>query len=148
MSILNNISKKMGEAAKTVGDAAKTATKKTEDLLEISKLNKSISTAQDKITSICTGLGKIVYEKFRNGEEVDEQLADGCRQIVELENEIASIKEKIEDIKKKDKDSAQPVPAEGDEQPPAQQPKKFCPSCGAKLLEGSKFCPSCGEKVN
>lgn len=169
MSFLDNITKKVGGAAKSVGDAAKTATKKTEDMVEISKLNKSISTEQDKISKAYTELGKIAYGRFKKGEAIDPAFTEGCQQLVGFEKNIAVLKEKIEEIKKKSAEDdakqqvnkgAQAAPAEAEAKAQkAQEPqenisqsdenaeKKFCKSCGARINCDAKFCPCCGSKL-
>lgn len=165
MPFLDNISKKMGEAARTVGGAAKSVARKSEDMLETTKLNREISSEGNRIEKIYLELGKIAYNKFKNTGVIDEELLDGCKQIVDIENNIASIKEKIEEIKRKSEEEAHSR-QDASEQPQGQEPdnaqgetaenevkaeeqpaKKFCPDCGAKLVEITKFCPSCGAKL-
>jgi rubrerythrin len=165
MSLFNDITKKMGDAAKSVGDAAKSTVKKSEDMLEVSKLNREISSEQNKIEKIYLDLGKAAYNKYKATGKVDDELLEGCKQIDELENKIASIREKIEEIKDKDDnkeiepqadelqhqeaDKAVGQDAPKEEAGPAegQGARKFCPNCGEKLTGVTKFCPSCGGKL-
>jgi rubrerythrin len=167
LSLLNDITKKMGDAAKTVGDAAKSAAKKSEEMLEVSKLNREISSEENKIEKINNELGKIVYNKYKASGNIDDELSGGCKQIDELENNIASIKEKIEEIKHKeeleklsnqaeekglkmhgaDNTEDQAAPTEEPLEDEGQSVKKFCPNCGEKLTDATKFCPNCGGRL-
>lgn len=158
--------------SKKVGDVAKTAAKKSEELLETTKLNRSISAEEDKIKGIMSDIGKAVYKKYQCGQSIDEDLLDSCRQISEAEKNIAATREKIMAIKNETKDE---VNFEATQQgqytgtdtakgfsgipqmhgsevqtEPQYTPAPaagFCSSCGAPISEGVKFCSSCGNRL-
>ncbi|KPU45106.1 double zinc ribbon [Oxobacter pfennigii] len=137
MSFLDNLTKK-------VGDAAKVAAKRSEGFMETTKLNMAISSDEGRIKAIYNQLGELTYNKFKAGEISDGELAALCLQIREIENNIAELKEKIEEIRlTKDHETA-----ESSYTPPASaEEKKFCSSCGAEVSAGAKFCSSCGTSL-
>ena len=111
--------------SKRVGDAAKTATKKSGDILEITKLNRSISTEEDKIDRLFIEIGKTIYQKYGASEDLDPQLADICRQIAAVNSGIEGMKARVLLLKN----------------------IRTCPHCGAETDEGARFCPKCGTKI-
>jgi NADH pyrophosphatase NudC (nudix superfamily) len=118
MPFFDNLSKK-------VSDAAKTAAKKSGDLVEVTKLNRAISTEEEKARGIYLDIGKTVFTMFQNGQISDDNLMAFCRQIAEINNNIELIKEKILDIKD----------------------LNICPTCKHEVEQGTLFCPKCGAKI-
>jgi RNA polymerase subunit RPABC4/transcription elongation factor Spt4 len=120
MPFMDSISK----LAKSVGDGAKTAVKKSEDMLEISKLNRNIANEEDRIKLAYNEIGKLVFNKFEKGNESDPELLDICNKIVEIQKGIAAIKQKIVEIKN----------------------EKLCQNCGSEMDANEEFCTKCGSK--
>jgi RNA polymerase subunit RPABC4/transcription elongation factor Spt4 len=156
MSFFDNLGKKIGETAQA-------AQKKTNEMVEISKLNKAISTEEDKIQKMYNELGKRIYQTFSSGEEVNPEIAEGCEQIKIYEENIKDLKKKIQEIKNVRTCSNCGAELEANIvfcpkcgtkqeviQPPAEENKtpdfKACISCGAKLPLDTMFCPNCGAK--
>lgn len=151
---------KLSKIAKSVGDEAVNAARKSGELLEITKLNHSISNEEDKIKAIYTELGNICYQKFQSGVELDPDLVNGCNRIEEIKNNIAALKQKILEVK-----SVKACQSCGNElaldvsfcskcgtkqvaeDSTATDETKACASCGAKLSADSAFCTSCGTKI-
>ena len=117
MSILENFTKKVSETTKA-------AVKKSGELVEETKLNLSIRTEESKIEKVYTEIGRIVYESFSKGEEVDEAFKENCEKIKAYEESIKEMKDKILDIKN----------------------IKMCQACNAELEADVVFCPKCGAK--
>jgi DNA replicative helicase MCM subunit Mcm2 (Cdc46/Mcm family) len=161
MAFFENLGKKVGEAAQA-------AAKKSSELVETTKLNASIGSETDKIQKLYNQIGKLVYEKYAETGEADENIAAACAEIAEHELNIKELRKKIAEIKgvkqcagcgaemernqvfcsKCGARNEVPAPAAGEETPPAQQPAaSFCPSCGSALESGAAFCPNCGSKV-
>lgn len=92
MDFFNNVGKKLGNAAKT-------ATKKSEELVEITKINLSIGNEEDKTKKLFTEMGKELYVRFTNGECFDGPINDKCAQIKAVEDNIESLKEKVKNLK-------------------------------------------------
>lgn len=85
--------------AKKVEGAAKTAAKKSGDLVETTKINMSINSELDKIKAIHSELGKIVYSKFQSGEDLGLELTEKCRQIKDIEDNIETLRDKTAQLK-------------------------------------------------
>lgn len=117
MSLFENITKK-------VSNTAKAAAKKSSDLVEVTKLNMSISTEEGKIQSTYGEIGKTVYEAYTKGEDIPEAFKELCDKIKSYEDNIKDLKEKILLLKN----------------------TKACPSCGTELEVEIAFCPNCGTK--
>lgn len=172
MPIMDSLSK----IAKSVGDGAKTAVKKSEDMVEIAKLNKSITNEEDRIKSIYNEIGKIIYLKYENNEAIEDELIELCNKIDEYQDNISSLKQKIAEVKNVRICSNCGVELEIDTEfcgkcgakqeminmgknkaesnVGAEQPKedmtekpKYCPACGKEIIEDSKFCQECGAKL-
>ena len=92
MGFFNNLGNKLGKTAKTV-------TKKSEDLVEITKLNLTIGSEEDKIKKLLLEMGSELYSKFDEGESFDESLNEKCTQVKAIYNTIAVLKEKVNSVK-------------------------------------------------
>ncbi|WP_051542256.1 hypothetical protein [Clostridium lundense] len=101
MALKDSITMGISKIAKTVGDGAATVAKKSGEIVEVSKLNLSISTEKDNIDKLYKTIGEIVYEKYKNGEIIDKDLEESCKSIVEANRNIEEIEEKITTIKDK-----------------------------------------------
>lgn len=117
---------KFNKIAQTVSNSASTIAKKSNELIEISKLNISIQTETDKINTIKIELGNKVFEKYTNNENIDLDLIDKCTQINELISNIEVLKQKIVELKN----------------------LQLCPSCNNEIEHGLVFCPKCGAVQN
>lgn len=102
--------------------ATKNIAQKTGDMVEISKLNLSISQEKDKINKIYTEIGQAVYEQYKAGNDVG--FGDKCAVIVEHQKAIEELQQKILELKN----------------------AKKCYSCGAEVSVDVAFCPQCGAK--
>ena len=112
------------DLSKRVTDTAKAAAKKSSEVVEVTKLNLSIGSEEDKIKKAYTEIGKAVYEVFSKGEEVNEAFKGQCEQISTYEDNIKEMRVKILDLKA----------------------LKVCVACGAELENGILFCSKCGAK--
>jgi archaellum component FlaC len=104
MSLFENLSKK-------VTDTAKAAAKKSSELVEVTKLNMAIGSEEEKIEKTYSAIGKIVYELYDAGEEVNAEFSEQCEKIKSYEANIKDMKQKILDLKN----------------------IKICSSCGAEV---------------
>lgn len=87
------------DLGKKISDAATEIGKKTEDTLEIQKFKSDIRSLNRGNERDYIDIGKLVYDKYQNGEVVDGDIAVLCEaidkrgeQIEELKAEIAKIK--------------------------------------------------------
>ena len=82
----------LGDFAKQVGD-------KTNDALEISKLNTKISAENAEIEKEKKKLSDALFERFARGEEVPEEVKEFCDNIKSHLLNIDGFKEEIEKVK-------------------------------------------------
>ncbi|HOJ10140.1 MAG TPA: zinc ribbon domain-containing protein [Clostridiales bacterium] len=155
MAFFDNLGKKVGEAAQA-------AAKKSGELVEVTKLNMSISTEEDKIKKLYSKIGENTYAKFRSASEIDPDFIADCEEIESHEEAIKNIRAKIMEIKnvkacmgcgaELDR-NAMFCPKCGAKQEPVQAAETqsatsvFCQKCGAAVTDGSAFCQSCGAKI-
>lgn len=99
MAFKENITSGFSKIVKTVGEGAATVAKKSGEIVEISKLNLSMTTEKNNIEKLYKEIGEMVFEKYSSGEAVDFDLEKFCKEIENSNNNIKQIKEKIEDIK-------------------------------------------------
>ena len=158
MAFLENIGKKVGEAAQA-------AAKKSGELVEITKLSVNINSEEDKMQKLYVQIGKVICDKYNNGVANDD-VKDLCEGIKVHEQNVKNLKEKIMTVKGNkicincgteiDKmqvfcskcgsknDIAQSVDTTTYQQA---APMLSCPSCGIMLQGGSAFCTNCGTKI-
>ena len=117
MSVLDNITRK-------VTDTAKAAAKKSGSVVEITKLNLSISAEEEKIRKIYTEMGKQLYEDYIEGKMPGEKLLAQCVKIDEIIKGINEMRDKILELKN----------------------IKACPNCGMELDVEMEYCYKCGKK--
>jgi hypothetical protein len=117
MSVFENFTRKVTETAKA-------AAKKSSDLVEVTKLNMSIGSEEDKIEKVFKEIGKTVYESFARGENVDEMFTDKCKEISAYEENIKEMRNKVLELKN----------------------TKVCPNCREELDIEVAYCSKCGTK--
>ena len=130
---------KLGEITKNVGD-------KTNDMIEINKLNSKIKTERTAIETVKAELGALYWAKFEAGTQLDDDAAALCAKMKGSFEAIAGFEAEIKRIK--EENEKKPEPASAAAAPAASAPVAegtFCPSCGAKIASGAKFCPECGS---
>lgn len=120
MAIKDNILK----IPKYVGEGAEAVAKKSEEIIEVSKLNIAISSEQNMIKEIYEKIGRKIYKKYRENKTIDKELIEKCEQISEIEKDIEDIKKKILKIKS----------------------RKQCKYCDCSMEKSAAFCPKCGKE--
>lgn len=149
------------DLGKKISTAASDASKKTSEMIEISKLNSSISAEKSSISEVQKKIGILVYDLYTSGEQLPEILIADLQVIAEKNQNITGFENKIAEIKaeaEKHKEEAAAAAANAQEQrqqdaadtaPPAETPAtgaRFCKGCGAPLEPNMLFCGSCGMK--
>lgn len=84
---------------KKIGDTIEDFGKKAEDTLEVQKMKSQISTMKRTNERDYVDMGKIIYEKYKNEEEVAEEFRPFCEAITKRESEIGSLETEISRIK-------------------------------------------------
>ena len=124
---------KLGGFAKNMGN-------KTNDLLEIGRLNSRIHAEEDAVEQHKFDLGDYMWEKFQTGVAMDERATVICTAIRERHQTIQGMREEIATIKH----------AREADQKQASQPDagvEVCPVCGGEIAAGCKFCGDCGAQL-
>lgn len=88
-----------GELGKKISDVAIDLGKKTEDTIEIQKLKSDIRALKRANERDQMDIGRMVYEKFSNGEISDIDYVAVCESIEKRDEEIAKLTEEIERIR-------------------------------------------------
>ena len=118
MDFFDKLGKKATEAYKVTAD-------KTGKLAKETKLKFKMGELKSKIEDIYEEIGKKVYEKHVQKEEISaNDLLEECKQIDDLSNEIEKIRHECLDLKD----------------------KKVCQKCFKEIDKTMKFCPECGAK--
>lgn len=92
----------------------------------VTKLNYSIHETEIKIEEIYASIGKGVYGKYKNGEDVSADMTDLCVKVDELNSDIESMRDKIAALRKFVK----------------------CPQCGTMNSNEAAFCSKCGAGLS
>jgi len=84
---------------KKISDVAEDLEKKTEDTLEVQKIKSNIRSLKRANERDFIDIGKMVYEKFHDGEISDIDYVTLCEAIEKREEEIARQEEEVKKIK-------------------------------------------------
>ena len=129
MNIFENwkkvISEKAEEVSKKTGEVVEVVANKTEQTIEVQKIKNQIHVMRRSNDRDLKDIGKMIYLKYKKGEEVDEQYRELCETIAERDNCIEKSKADIAKIKGED----------------------VCPKCEAVLATGAKYCQKCGTEI-
>ena len=82
-----------GNLSKTLKKTVDTVGKKTDEFVEIQKIRTRQHALEDQIEKNYQDIGQIIYNRYLNGEAFDENLAGFCKDITDLEKEIADCKD-------------------------------------------------------
>ena len=119
MDFFDKLGKKATEAYKVTAD-------KTGKIAKETKLKFKMSELKSKIEDVYEEIGKKVYEKHVEKEEISisNDLAEQCNKIDEMSKEIENLLQECLELKD----------------------KKQCQKCFAEIEKNMKFCPECGAK--
>ena len=102
-----------GNLSKTLKKTVDTVGKKTDEFVEIQKIRTRQHALEDQIEKNYQDIGQIIYNRYLNGEAFDENLAGICKDITDLEKEIADCREDVAN----------------------KRGRIVCPACGAAMPE-------------
>ncbi len=119
-----------------INDFAKTATEKTNNAIETTKLSAKIESEQRNLNAIVQKIGEYYVAKIDAGEILEPEVMSIYEGVVSARNSIAEMRAEIESLKTPKNSAEQEVPAES----------KFCPYCGKQLDVSAKFCLNCGKQ--
>jgi len=152
------------DLGKKISEGVQDASEKASELVEVNKLNFSISKEKGSIEEIYQKIGEKVFAMYRAGEIVPGSLTDEFNTINTHLQTIAAYEAKISEIKGEPVAQSQaaptpvssptpaaaapaPEPAAASAGPADAGAARFCANCGAKLTDGSAFCGECGQKA-
>ena len=84
---------------KRIGNTIEDIGKKAEDTLEVQKMKSQISTLKRTNERDYVDMGKMIYEKYKNEEEIPEEFRPFCEAIVKRESEMDGLETEISRIK-------------------------------------------------
>ena len=116
-----------------INDFAKTATEKTNNAIETTKLSAKIDSEQRTLNDIIRKIGEYYVARIDAGETLDEEVMAIYEGVLASRNKITEMRSEIESLK------APNAPAEDSS-------SKFCPYCGKELDVTAKFCLNCGKQ--
>lgn len=119
MSIFDKLGKKVEEATQI-------ATKKSGELVEITKLSTNIKSEEQNIKRLYEEIGRTVYENSLINSELYSHIGKFSDEIQESQSEINSLKARLRELKN----------------------IKLCQNCNSEVSSSSSFCDQCGEKLD
>lgn len=118
-----------------IGEMAKSAADKTNDLIEQSRLNSKINGEEAVIAELKEQIGNFYWQRYAKGEQTDNEIKEWCEAIKVSQATIAATRKELGDMKgEQGASSSAPTPIR-------------CPICGAENPPSTKFCGECGEKL-
>ncbi|MBP5304175.1 MAG: hypothetical protein J6Z00_04750 [Clostridia bacterium] len=118
MSTFDEILNKAKQGADIVG-------RKTSDFVEVTRLRMAVSDVEKEIAETFEGLGRLVYDARKSGEDVDEMITACIENVEDLEEEADMLREQIYAYKNMRK----------------------CKECGSVNASDAEFCNKCGAKL-
>lgn len=90
---------KLEKIGKVFVDAVDEVGKKAEDTLEVQKLKSQINSMKRYNDRDLSDMGKIIYERYKAGEEVEAEFVVFCEEIARREDEADNLEREIWRIK-------------------------------------------------
>ena len=118
MAFFDGLSKKITETVDVVG-------KKTNEMVEVQKLRSQISSLEKNIDKNYILLGKMMFDKYQDGEPLSDEAKAYCEEITGSAVLIEEYKAEIAEIKG----------------------LRTCAGCGEAVANNVVFCPKCGRRV-
>lgn len=123
---MDNLKKGFSVFMSEAGKITKTVAGKTNNLVDVTKLNLTLNDTDRKITAIYEKIGEAVYEKYVAGEIADDSFCDLFKEVEAFKAEQESLKAQIAELKN----------------------AITCPQCGQNNDKESEFCSKCGAKLS
>jgi len=95
MAFIDDLAKRFGEVVKKVGE-------KSEELVEIGKLNYEIFKEEDAVKRLYREIGQAVYEAYKQENNSFDVIYRLCQEIDKRSERIDSLKRQVENLKKQE----------------------------------------------
>ncbi len=109
-----------------VTEMSKSAMQKSNEIVEVTKINLAIGDAQSEIDKVLKDVGEIIYGAYQEGANFGEEIESKCIKVDEIIENINGMKEKLAELKK----------------------VKICPNCEGENEPNATFCSKCGNKMD
>ena len=123
--LIDTIKKGLSIAVTEAGKLTKTVAGKTNNLVDVTKLNLALNEAERKVAALYEKIGETVYSKYAEGSLSCDEFDETLKEIEAFKAEQESIKAQIAELKN----------------------AITCPECGANNDNKSEFCSKCGAKL-
>ncbi|MBR5808965.1 MAG: zinc ribbon domain-containing protein [Clostridia bacterium] len=123
--LIDTIKKGLSVAITEAGKITKTVAGKTNNLVDVTKLNLALNETEKKVSALFEKIGETVYSKYVAGELNCNEFDEILKEIDDFKAEQESIKAQIAELKN----------------------AITCPECGVNNDKGSEFCSKCGAKL-
>lgn len=123
--LFDNLKKGMNIAINGAEKLTKVVKNKSVHIYDVTKLNLALNDTQGKLDKHYQKIGEIIYGKYLDNRDLDEEIENYCEEIDAFIAEINELKERISTLKN----------------------TSLCPSCGQNTEKGSEYCSKCGSKL-
>ena len=120
---VGNRARDFGEIA---GDRARDLTRKSSDLIEVTKMKHELRKMEKEMENNLAGIGALYYQNKQGREDTGDELNRLVESTRQLEIELKDLEDQIETMQLK---------------------SAVCPECNSEVPENAKFCSNCGRKV-
>ena len=110
------------ELGDTITRTTKDLGKKAGQIYETQKLRSKIASEEQMVQKLKADIGNVIFEKYKEGAEIEESLRGFCEEIQQHMDIIAGYKDCAAELKG----------------------RKLCPACGKAVDRSVSFCPFCG----
>ncbi len=111
------------ELSDTITRTTKDLGKKAGQIYETQKIRSRIASEEQIVQKLKADIGNVIFEKYKEGTEVEESLKGFCEEIQQHMDIIAGYKDSAAELKG----------------------QKICPACGRSVDRSVSFCPFCGS---
>nr|WP_317358664.1 zinc-ribbon domain-containing protein [uncultured Tyzzerella sp.] len=135
----------MEEIKSMINKIGKNITKTSKDIIKNTKLSMQLSSEEEKLKNLYIETGKKVYEIYSYGGNIGDFFEEKYKQMVQVEREIAIIKEKMAQNKNTNDQVENNQNIVDKRQISTVEECRICQSCGQKNGLNDRFCLKCGR---
>lgn len=125
-AIYENIKKGVQTVKTEAGRLTKAVIGKTNNIVDITKLNLVKTETEGKINKLCQQIGELVYEKYLSGTTPEDDIGGICIEIDKFKTELKDLNEQLAEYKN----------------------TVACPECGQFNSKDSEYCSKCGTHIS